>query len=44
MKCNKYKQDTVAANPFPATKAQDDQIPFGFISHNSLMFLLPNVN
>lgn len=44
MKCNKYKYDTVAANPFPAPKAQDDQASFSFIFCSLLMFLLLNVN
>jgi len=37
MKYNKYKNDTVHRNPFPASKAQDDQVLFSFISHNSVM-------
>lgn len=44
MKCNKYKYDTVAANPLPAPKAQDDQASFSFIFCSLLMFLLLNVN
>lgn len=44
MKCIKYKQDTVTADPFPAPKAQDDQISIGFLARNLLIFLLLKVN
>lgn len=44
MNCNTYEEDTVAANPFLAPKAQDDQAPFSFTFHNLLLFLLLNVN